>query len=447
MVPYHQRYAAIPVALIPGLTVTGKEWIHLDPLSIFHVSAKIYRGLDSKLCHSSCHQQNCPCDSIELNFGKRPFKCGFLNCSFQQHGFESKAQRAQHENGHTRAWKCSFSGCEYEKIGFLSSSMRDQHLEKAHRGKASPGKLPESASGQNELQALVLDLVRDDEVDMVERLLPRVENDVGFYDRLGRVVGELGSVPMAQMIWNWQMIWNSKKKLNVVPFYGGAIKTVNVELLKWLISSGHTPRREDVVQWRRYTYRNYTSHIAAFLETDSQEMWRLCEQYVAAVLANEKDAQNRLTMSGLCLSEKVIHATGRIGKREEALLSLWESVVGNNKLKVDRLSSSLGIVAKTTCSIPLGRALLEYGANVDGQNHDHNVAPLQYAARKSSAANAEFMKFLLSEGADPEKLSRSRKPSDEIGAKEIHRWLGITWNELVEQTRNQRRSVNPQSSQ
>lgn len=49
------------------------------------------------------------------------------------------------------------------------------------------------------------------------------------------------------------------------------------------------------------------------------------------------------------------------------------------------------------------------------------------------------MRFLLSAGADPEQVSRSRKPSDEIGAQEISRWLGITWNDLVEQTRGNSR--------
>lgn len=34
---------------------------------------------------------------------------------------------------------------------------------------------------------------------------------------------------------------------------------------------------------------------------------------------------------------------------------------------------------------------------------------------------------------------RSRRPSNEIGAKEDSRWLGIAWNELVKQTRKQRK--------
>ncbi|RHZ68337.1 hypothetical protein CDV55_105500 [Aspergillus turcosus] len=380
----------------------GKELISLDPLSIFHVSAKLYRGLDSKLCHSTCHQQNCPCDSIERNFGKRPFKCGFLNCSFQQHGFESKAQRAKHEKEHTRAWKCSVSGCEYEKIGFLSGSMRDQHLEKAHTDEAPARELPEGTIGQDDLETLLLDLVRGDQVEMVERLLPRANSGSLSYERLGIVVGEVGSVRMAEMI--TRVCEKGPKHRVMEQSYCGAIKTGNAKFIDWLMNSNWLPAYKDQA----------ASIVADFVKSDSEEMWRLCKQFMAALL-READRVRRQEMCAVLIDWSVI--------------------------------CTLVVVAKTTCSIPLARALLQYGADVNGYKSKKTPSPLQYAARKSSAENAEFMRFLLSEGADPEKDSNSRKASDEKCAKGILRWLGITWDELVEQTRNQRRSVNPQSSQ
>ncbi|PKX97986.1 uncharacterized protein P174DRAFT_508347 [Aspergillus novofumigatus IBT 16806] len=399
----------------------GDRWNRFDPLSIFRVSAKIYRELDSKLCSSSYHQPNCHCDSIERNFGKRPFKCGFLNCSFQQHGFESKAQRAKHEKEHTRPWKCSVSGCEYENIGFLSRSMRDQHLEKAHKDKTPPRDLSADTIEQDEVQALVLDLVREDEVEMVERLLPRVDDLYRFSSLLGKTVGELGSLPMAQMI--TRVCEEGEKHRAVDQFYHGAIKTGNVKFIDWLINTNQMPE-----------YRDEAASItAAFVKSDSEDMWRLCEQFMAA-LSRVDDTDRR--MSDVCLEEPVINATCRVANREKMLLSLWESVGAIKKLKAAKLSYALGVVARTTCSIPLGRALLQYGADVNGQKGKLAVSPLQFAARKSSIENAEFMRFLLSVGADPEHVSRSRKPSDEVGAKEIVRWLGMTWNELVEQTRD-----------
>jgi ankyrin repeat protein len=186
-------------------------------------------------------------------------------------------------------------------------------------------------------------------------------------------------------------------------------------------------------------YRDEAASItAAFVKSDSEGMWRLCEQFMAA-LSRADDMDRR--MSHVCFEEPVINATCRVANREKMLLSQWESVGEIKKLKAAKLSYALGVVARTTCSIPLGRALLQYGADVNGQKGKLAVSPLQFAARKSSIENAEFMRFLLSAGADPEHVSRSRKPADEIGAKEIVRWLGMTWNELVEQTRDCRRGA------
>jgi hypothetical protein len=230
----------------------------------------------------------------------------------------------------------------------------------------------------------------------------------------------------------YQQVTN--KRTNVPEVYNGAIKTGNIEFLDWLINSNEMSAFR--VQAK--------SIVVAFLNTNSEDMWRLCEQFMV-ILSRAGDMVRSL--SDNCFEERVINATSRAAKRETALLSLWECVGRITKLKVTKLSYALGAVARTTCSIRLATALLQYGADVKGQKGILAVSPLQFAARKSSIENAEFMRFLLSAGADPEQVSRSRKPSDEIGAKEISRWLGITWNELVEQTRNQRISVDLQSNQ
>lgn len=49
------------------------------------------------------------------------------------------------------------------------------------------------------------------------------------------------------------------------------------------------------------------------------------------------------------------------------------------------------------------------------------------------------MKLLLLCGADPECAYRSIKARDQPGAKNIHQWLGVTWDELVEQFQSESR--------
>jgi hypothetical protein len=59
---------------------------------------------------------------------------------------------------------------------------------------------------------------------------------------------------------------------------------------------------------------------------------------------------------------------------------------------------------------------------------------------QNNQASAEMMKFLLEMGADPDPPSRigDGKTADQRGAKGISKWLGISWEELVEQTQHAR---------
>jgi hypothetical protein len=65
--------------------------------------------------------------------------------------------------------------------------------------------------------------------------------------------------------------------------------------------------------------------IAAFVKSDSDEMCRPCEQFMAA-LSRTDDMDRK--MSDVCFEEPVMNATCRVATREKMLLSLWESVEG-----------------------------------------------------------------------------------------------------------------------
>lgn len=95
-------------------------------------------------------------------------------------------------------------------------------------------------------------------------------------------------------------------------FYHGAIKTGNVEFIDRLIDLNQMPEYRDQA----------ASIIAAFVKSDSEEMWRLCEQFMAA-LSRADDMERR--MWDVYFEDTVINATCRVAKRENMLLSLWES--------------------------------------------------------------------------------------------------------------------------
>ena len=82
------------------------------------------------------------------------------------------------------------------------------------------------------------------------------------------------------------------------------------------------------------------------------------------------------------------------------------------------------------CSIPLASFLLENGASAGGPT-DTGHAPIFAASGHDTMQAAEFMRFLLQRGASHETTYLKKKLEDRPGPKNIHKWLGVTWDELV----------------
>jgi ankyrin repeat protein len=84
--------------------------------------------------------------------------------------------------------------------------------------------------------------------------------------------------------------------------------------------------------------------------------------------------------------------------------------------------------------------LIDLGADVNYRRSERYITALHHAARSTSAEAANLMKFLLLSGADPDiqGLRSNLRVEDEKGAKGISKWLGVSWKELVEQTKKAR---------
>ncbi|KAL4877424.1 hypothetical protein BJY04DRAFT_198337 [Aspergillus karnatakaensis] len=403
-----------------------KSWLDLDPLTVQNVSIKIYEKLPSIICAANGHEAQCCCDAIYQCFGKRPFKCGFLNCPFQRHGFETLAQLVKHEKEHTRVWKCDVSGCEYEKTGFISERMRDQHLQKAHRDKApadsaAQGNLITTGAGE-----ILLDLVRKDEIATAAILLANTK-DLGLTDEQIHTVGQVGSIAMVELLQKYL----EADRLFDSPLWMGAIEGKNTDILNWLL-------RTHAVSQNMKAFENGAT-VKSFMTSASPDIYTLAKQYT------ELRFKRGNLKAFLLFGEGLIAATSRIPEKDDILISLWElsrSRPGLTQPKSSIISQALSSVARTTCSIPLARVLLRYGADLE-QKSNSVVSPLQWAARKSSAENAELIKFLLFAGANPEVVARgtNKKVSDEKGARELSRWLGVSWSELVAQAVEYRKGL------
>ncbi|KIA75967.1 hypothetical protein HK57_00235 [Aspergillus ustus] len=430
---YHVTEGALPNQRPSpqDLTDIDKSWLSLDPLLTNRASSKLHGQLAVLMCQSKQHRPQCHCKDIYLNFGTRPLKCGFLNCSSHRDGFESTAGRKQHEASHSRLWKCDVSGCEYERTGFLSEEMKDQHLRKAHKTPAK--QLPVNGMSKDEVNALIFDLAKRDEVAAIQQLLPlgSLDNQNLALD-LARVLAEVQSRGMANLLAprlkgfvGWREVF----------LLAGQAKRVDV--LEWLITG--LLERNDVVPC--------ADAVIGCLYSDSSALHRLCDTYIKASTSMANPPYLRVF-----LLVDAIRATGGRPEREDFLISTWEHLLSledgkifDNKFsRKTALTRSLGYVAETTCSIRLAQFLLKHGADIDGENTGPGgmTPPLHQAARTPSAQNAAFIKFLLFAGANPEKESRSRtspKVRDNICAQELPRWLGVSWDGLVAQAAQHRK--------
>lgn len=297
--------------------------------------------------------------------------------------------------------------------------MRDEHLDSGHQETKSQAKLFPSNLDIDEIQPLFFDLIRLDKVEAVNSILHHFNKlKVSVQEDLEELVASSGSASMAQVVCKLE---GRERDLLLLA---KSIEGMNFETFRWFLS-----RIDNVIRER---YTTYTGKVLdALLKSGSLEMFQECEKYLIDMFC-----QTSLRQSSVLLS--VIRATAGCPVREKFLLSLWAGLGTGNATSSfnskQNLEAAVRNVAKTTCSLVLTKALFEYGAKSDSSISAHYTTALHFAARQSSPQAAELMKFLLYHGADPERqATRSRlKISEEKGAKEIAKWLGMSWDELVQ---------------
>jgi len=112
----------------------------------------------------------------------------------------------------------------------------------------------------------------------------------------------------------------------------------------------------------------------------------------------------------------------------------------------DLAQRALELAVAWDSSIGIAEFLLENGATVDAISRKAGYTILHWAAKNTTATAAEMVRFLLRQGADPNVKKSGRLPGELPGAKNISKWLGLTWDELVESTRAERLAQSQQKN-
>lgn len=122
-------------------------------------------------------------------------------------------------------------------------------------------------------------------------------------------------------------------------------------------------------------------------------------------------------------------------------LDLMRSL-GNDKNYKPSMEECFKSNAKRCCSVAIAEWLLKIGVNINCCSRfetylsSETATALYLAAQKKTQRAAELMKFLLESGADPTILRNGAKGSlsHRPGPANISKWLGISWDELVEKS-------------
>lgn len=179
--------------------------------------------------------------------------------------------------------------------------------------------------------------------------------------------------------------------------------------------------------------------VLEVLTSDSEETFEILVSFIEYGINKGHLSDN---WHQIVIKPTVIRATAKHPERENLLITLWEKA-GVPKSSDGALNTAVENVALSTCSVKLAEYLVGQGAKVNFGNHTKCLTVLQHAARHDSAAAAEMMKYLLLQGADPElQPKRARlRIRDEKGAKGIAKWLGMSWDELVAKTKEEREKI------
>ncbi|KAK5528507.1 hypothetical protein LTR23_011011, partial [Exophiala sp. CCFEE 6169] len=280
----------------------------------------------------------------------------------------------------------------------------------------------------DEVQPLLFDLVQADEVDAVRELLP-------VYVTLKPSIqkGLLGAAAYSAspaMIDVLSSVGLPTPYLITDSLLSKAIEGANVATFKHLL--GYIETSIFLI------HRDITALVVASGSEPLMEVWK--PYFDVQYFTDERKSHSCASI----LMERSISASKGDPNKETCLISLWEKVRSEGVFTKHVLGMGLSHVAQSTCSVRLAKYLIDVGADVNYVPADDPTTPtpFRYAARRDSAAAADLIRFLLLQGADPELKPESKKVcpkiQDEKGPREIEKWLGMSWDQLLVKTREER---------
>ncbi|KAI1119111.1 hypothetical protein F5Y14DRAFT_396498 [Nemania sp. NC0429] len=420
-----------------------------DALSISSLSQRIWKALEVALCSSptpGCHEA---CTTILTFYGPRPFRCRVIQCNRWQDRFLNVNARQTHEKTHDKPLKCDVPGCEYGLIGFLSEKMRRDHITRAHQSDSLKLSLESGISEDSVDYNLLSDLIRENQEQLFHELLSMFPNALEIAGNRRKLQSDAARYASATVFQELDEA-TPRPVMNLLSesWMGFIIQSINGKnksTMQYFLSrvqsfpSDLTTQTGHEDNLMNEDAKSRGTLVIELVSSDWQEGVEIYTGWLRGCshLLPEKGPRHT-SAKHIFSATRLIRAATRQTWGCKHLLDIWSGIDGSSTLGKDWANMALRNVAQTGHSIPLAAYLLEQGANINDRHSTDARTALQCAAESTELAAAEMMQFLLLHGADPEVNRIGTDIREQKGAMNIHNWLSLTWDELVEKTKKTR---------
>lgn len=296
-------------------------------------------------------------------------------------------------------------------MGFGSQARLNVHLQHHEKQGTSPMAHLAEIDNNEDVDLILLDAVKANDLDLVRDFIADVPS---FHERLLRQAVVSSSCEMLEMLLN---ACNSEDDIeSTILEY--AVDADNLEVSRMLLD-----RRASVDS----TVIGYECMSLA-MRNSSPEMIKLLLPYNP--VQETKAGRPLYFHKKLC---GMIPAQAGTSKEARAIQCL--SLLRDWTREEKAFELCFKINAERTCSIAIAEYLLRSGVDVNTRVQGGTTALWRASGKKNQRA-AELMKFLLESGANPHaKFGRNSQPiADRPGPRNISKWLGVSWERLVEES-------------
>ena len=356
---------------------------------------------------------------MQRQYGSRLFKCNRFGCPYFRTGFETKPDRDRHLRVHDRPYKCDRPNCDFSDMGFGSQARLNVHLKYHEKQAKKPVAHLADIDDNEDVELIILDAVKADDVDLVRDFIA----DVPRFSRelLRKALVSCSCEMLDVLLKVCSNERNNGRQYEESTILDDAVGADNLEAVRMLLGRGAS---------LKYKARSFLKFEGIFKAT------RNISPEMIKVLLSDRHIQELLAKNDWTTPSIHFLSLMRVEKSKEARFIQCLSLLPDWTTKKKTFISYFGANARGSCSIAIAEFLLRHGVDVNTRATTGNTA-LYRASRRKDQTGAEFMKFLLESGANPlaPASSKSQPIADRPGPRNISKWLGMSWEQLVEESR------------